>query len=264
MFKIPSLVDLMPFTPAHMIAAAPVWFGTNRRLHLPGLLVGSMIPDIEYFVSLRPTGTLGHTLPGIFLQGLPSSIGLLLLMRYVLWQPFLRLIPNSWVVKMPLLRSMSWRNPVYLFNVCGSIVVGAISHIVWDSFSHAGGWAVLRWPVLQSQLGLLPVYKIVQYGSGILGLLGLAMWLILWFRQLPTPVASDRSPKQHRIWQQALVWMMILLIAFITSVIAVMINSHAGDRIQSIVVRAVVGGIAGFWFGFGMYAIGFWLRALRL
>jgi hypothetical protein len=107
----------MPFTLAHPIAAAPIWFGSNRRLHLPGLLVGSLVPDVEYFVALQPAGNLGHQLPGIFLQGLPCAIVLLLLVRYAFWWPFVGLLPNAWEEKIPPLRSVPWRNWGYPLNV---------------------------------------------------------------------------------------------------------------------------------------------------
>ncbi|NJO41854.1 MAG: DUF4184 family protein [Cyanobacteria bacterium RU_5_0] len=29
------------------------------------MIIGSMIPDVECFITLQPTRTIGHTLPGI-------------------------------------------------------------------------------------------------------------------------------------------------------------------------------------------------------
>jgi hypothetical protein len=63
-------------------------------------MIGSVMPDLEYFVMLRPSGTIGHTLPGVFLQGLPCGLALFLLIQYALSQPLLALLPNAWAQKM--------------------------------------------------------------------------------------------------------------------------------------------------------------------
>ena len=95
----------MPFTLAHPIAATPIWLFSKKRLDLPSLFVGSIIPDIECFLTLQPHRTIGHTLLGILIQGLPCSIVLLLVTRYVLMRPFLALLPRQLGQRFPTLRS---------------------------------------------------------------------------------------------------------------------------------------------------------------
>jgi Domain of unknown function (DUF4184) len=54
----------MPFTLAHPIAAYPLWQLSRKRLNLLGLMVGTIVPDLAYFLALRPIESFGHTLPG--------------------------------------------------------------------------------------------------------------------------------------------------------------------------------------------------------
>ncbi len=128
--KIHLIYKIMPFTLAHPIAAAPIWLCSKRRLDLPSLLVGSMIPDLEYFLALQPTRTIGHTLLGVLIQGLPCSIVLLLVTRYVLMRPFLALLPRQLAQRFPTLRSYFPLQLLHLFNVVVSVVIGAASHLV--------------------------------------------------------------------------------------------------------------------------------------
>jgi hypothetical protein len=247
----------MPFTFAHPIAAAPIWLISRRRLHLPGLMIGTMMPDLEYFLTLRPSGTIGHTLPGVFLQGLPCGLGLLLLIQYGLAQPFLALLPNDWAQRIPSPKLVSFWRWQHLMNVGFAIVLGAISHIVWDGFTHQKGWFVQNLTVLQSTFLFLPLYKVLQYSSGILGLLALAIWLFIWSQQLLILDTELDLPKLT-LWQKKYCLIMMLIVAIVTALISIFSPTQSSDTIQAIVVRGIVGAISGFCLGFGGYAIGFW------
>jgi hypothetical protein len=72
--------------------------------------------------------------------------------------------------------------------------VGALSHIIWDGFTHATGWAVARIPLLASPVelpavGRLRWYKLLQYGSTLLGGVLLIGWMAHALSRIP---AEDR------------------------------------------------------------------------
>ncbi|HSJ98772.1 MAG TPA: DUF4184 family protein, partial [Myxococcota bacterium] len=55
-----------------------------------------------------------------------------------------------------------------------AIVLGAMTHLAWDSFTHGDGWIVRRAPALQVHLATLGgyevfVFKVLQHGSTIVG-----------------------------------------------------------------------------------------------
>ncbi|HEY9632774.1 MAG TPA: DUF4184 family protein [Coleofasciculaceae cyanobacterium] len=245
----------MPFTLAHPIAAAPIWLCSKRRLDLPSLLVGSMIPDLEYFLALQPTRTIGHTLIGILIQGLPCSIVLLLVTRYVLMRPFLALLPQQLAQRFPTLRSYFPLQVLHLFNVVVSVVIGAASHLVWDAFTHEGGWFVNHSKLLQSQLGPLPIYKLLQYGSGVIGILALLLWLSIWLNQAKS---RNRIETLAPRWR-GLTIICIALCAFVFAWVAVEINRIAGEPFSQAVVRAVIGCISGLFLGLLLYSAVFWM-----
>lgn len=170
----------MPFTIAHPIAAAPIWLLSKRKLDLLVLAIGTMIPDFQYFIALKPVRAIGHSLPGVFIEGVPCSLVLLLVFHYVLKYPLLALAPSGVAARLPPIRRFSVFPLSQLFIIIASIAIGGISHIVWDDFTHSTGWFVVRFPLLQSQIFSLSVYKLLQYGSGILDLCGLSIWLLVW------------------------------------------------------------------------------------
>lgn len=245
----------MPFTLAHPIAAAPIWLCSKRRLDLPSLLVGSMIPDLEYFLTLQPHRTIGHTLLGILIQGLPCSIVLLLITRYVLMRPFLALLPRKLAQRFPTIRGYFPLQFLHLFNVVVSVVIGAVSHLVWDDFTHDGGWVVPHSKLLQSQLGPMPIYKFLQYGSGVFGVFALLLWLSIWLNQAKS---RNRIETLAPRWK-ALAIICIALCAFVLTWVAVEIHHIAGETFIETFVRAVLGSISGLFLGLLLYSAVFWM-----
>jgi hypothetical protein len=248
----------MPFTLAHPIAIFPIWRGSSNRLHLPGLILGSMVPDLEYFIVLQPAGTIGHTPMGILAQGIPASIGLWLLICYGLATPFIALIPLPNVHRWLLQEKVDFWRRYHLINLGISIAIGALIHIFWDNFTHPTGWFVIHLPILQTKIGSLEVYKILQYGGGIFGLLGLSLWFLVWFQQSKPQIDNPVDTVTLNFRERIIVWTIVLSIAVIFAMIAVILHAHPEDGLSAIVVRAVVGSISGLFIGFVVYAIGFW------
>jgi hypothetical protein len=247
----------MPFTLAHPIATAPIWFGSKKNLDLPSLFVGSMIPDVDYFIALQPVETFGHTLAGVLTQGVPYSIALLLCIRYVLRRPFLALIPQPLARKLPIPCSYFPLTIVGTLNVIGSIILGAVSHLILDSGTHSQGWLVMHSGFLRSIIGALPVYKILQYASGIIGVLALFLWLLFWLWQAPL-----RSYPEVFRWKLS-AYLTIALSTVGMTWMAVAIHWVAEDTFATVFIRAIIGSISGLFLGLLMYSIVFWISVLK-
>lgn len=245
----------MPFTLAHPIAALPLWWGSRHRLDLPALMVGSLVPDITYYLHLQPRPNIGHTLPGILQEGLPWGLALLLVGEYLLKFPCLKLLPR------PLMPSVGpyrlWSLSRFLM-VVASLALGAVSHIVWDSFTHQWGWSVVQWPWLMSTVGPLPLYAWLQYSGGVFGLLGLALWGYLsWTASLPEhPNLRAIRSAPRKLWITALSSITVLVLYLTYTAVTL---PYASNDVKSLVVRAVIGIVSGGSLGLLLYATVYWL-----
>lgn len=62
--------------------------------------------------------------------------------------------------------------------LAASLVLGVLTHIVWDLFTHEGRWGVDALPALDDMWGPLTGYKWLQHGSSVIGLLIIGIWAI--------------------------------------------------------------------------------------
>lgn len=162
----------MPITFAHPLAVIPF---RRTKLDFTALIVGSMSPDFLYFIRLSAQAHYGHTFSGVFFFCVPVGLILIWLFHFIMKKPLLALLPLSHQI------SLSPPSAQYKFGprsrfllIILSLVFGALTHILWDSFTHEHGWSVQRWPFLQQRLITilsfdLKLYKALQYAGGLIG-----------------------------------------------------------------------------------------------
>src|SRR5262245_26185542 len=124
----------MPFTLSHAAAILPLHRFGNSHLSLAALTIGSMSPDIPYFVEL-PFGNDSHSLLGIFYFCWPVGLVLWGIFEYLLKQPTLDLMPGS--VRTRFACHTPRVSTRLMLAVSISIMLGALTHVAWDSFTHA-------------------------------------------------------------------------------------------------------------------------------
>lgn len=193
----------MPFTIAHSVTARPIARLSGGRLVVPALAAGAMAPDFEYLAHLSATRTIGHTLPGVFLLCLPTAL-VALLLWYRLIGPVLAelLRPGTGGLTAGWGEASPFRSPARFGLVCLSIVIGAFSHIAWDSFTHQGGAVVSLWSGFSRRIGpgALPVYQWLQYGCSVFGMTLLGVWA---YRAAQRPHPLGPVPRDPRTLSRA-------------------------------------------------------------
>jgi hypothetical protein len=160
------------------------------------LVIGSMSPDVPYYLPVIAGAEASHSPVGVV------SIDVLLsLVIFIAWHGFLTRptidcapaavrgrIPSQAVH--PLRTQLSSLGRVLLVLLSTSL--GAATHVVWDSFTHAGGWGTAHVAWLAEQHGFLAGYGWAQYGSGVFGALVIALWLAHWWRSAPAVPSLSR------------------------------------------------------------------------
>ncbi|MBM7772407.1 hypothetical protein JOD54_002611 [Actinokineospora baliensis] len=187
----------MPYTLSHAAAVLPF----VRRTPLVGsaLVVGSMSPDLLYFVALEPgVDQRTHTWLGLVLIDLPVALAVLAVFHALVAPALVALAPR-WVRE-----RVHPRPPRLGVAAVGWIVVsvllGGVTHLVWDAFTHHNGWVVLQYPKLFREwlwVGM-PRYHFLQLFSSVVGGVVLIWWAVMTLRRRePRAVAPLYSPPRR-------------------------------------------------------------------
>jgi Domain of unknown function (DUF4184) len=196
----------MPFTFAHPAAAMPLHRPLGRYGVVSALVIGSLSPDLTYFLPFAIARSDSHSLIGLVWFCLPVTLVSYLLFHLLLKGPLLGLLPGFALRRLGAhtssfrsLPSSSW-TPVVV-----SSLAGATTHIFWDSFTHQTGSAVTLLPLLRVYLfefAGYPIhaYKLLWHGSTGVGLALLGWWILKWFKRTaerPASLPVVLSPAQR-------------------------------------------------------------------
>ncbi|WP_438347394.1 DUF4184 family protein [Paenibacillus sp. FA6] len=233
----------MPFTFAHPMYAAPLKVLKPQYISLTGIILGSMAPDFEYFIALEPFQSIGHSLEGLFIQGIPISIMLAFVFHYLIKIPLadnlsslfqLDAKANGIIQEWKLDKLRSW----IIFII--SVIAGFYSHVLLDAFTHKSGLMVTRYTFLQGHMVGIPIYKILQHTLSIVGLLlqGIILLRILNKGQGSNNYVSVKTRVKIKYW--AVVFLVTL------STIALKLIFTSSTNLVGILV---VSSISGFFIG---------------
>jgi hypothetical protein len=191
-----EILRVMPFTLSHAAAALPF---RRTRLVMSALVVGCFAPDTPYFLFLMSHGFHGHTLVGIFDFDLPVGFVELWLYHAFVRRPLLLILPDGIRRRLHTsVSSFSFWPPARLALVVLSLLIGIVTHLLWDSFTHEDTWPYRHWELLRLNVQLvtgdMPVYKLLEYGCSVLGVAVLAVWAWHWYRTTEPRASSASEP----------------------------------------------------------------------
>lgn len=229
----------MPFTLSHPAVAAFLkpWF-KRGHLSVTGIVIGSMAPDFEYFLHMKMLGEFGHTFFGVFLLDLPIAILVALLFHLYIRDVLIENLPYGLSRRFWGFRHKPWWNGTKQQSVVIliSILIGILTHIVWDAFTHKTGFMVKQLPILQDVISIshyqIQVYKVLQHSSSLFGL-ALIGWIV--YRLKVDSVQVAIAP----FYKRCQYWLSISAILFLFLSIWALLNSALRFKLGHIVVAAI-------------------------
>lgn len=191
----------MPFTGSHPAAVLPF---LGSPLPMSALVAGSMAPDSPAYVPRAVMAYPPHTHSLVHGIGINLALGLILwaLWHGLLSRPALAAAPGCVQARcahLSLGMRARLRRPVDVLLVPLGVVVGALSHVAWDNFTHPWGWPVQRIAPLRAEFLGCQVWSWAQLGGSVGGLLLIGAVLArAWARAPVEPV--ERSGGVAAAW----------------------------------------------------------------
>jgi hypothetical protein len=162
---------------AHQAFVLPLKWAFPRRFDGTALCVGSMAPDLAYALVGTPLAFPSHALSAQLGWSLPVAVALTLGWRHQVSRPL-----GDWLGGRTgeQIRALS-RACRPLLQTASSALLGALSHVFVDGFTHPGGWATEHIGLLRQVLVEgVTVAKALQYTGHVLGsAAGLGMMVVL-------------------------------------------------------------------------------------
>ena len=144
----------MPFTLAHPAAVLPFGRQLARWRLLSAALIGSMVPDFGWFMPWRPARFETHSVNALLSFCLPVGLTAYWLFQRVIRRPVLELLPSA--------AYMRWHGSSepadyeslkqWVLAACG-VLGGAITHLIWDAFTHEGARGLRLFPGSRTRHG---------------------------------------------------------------------------------------------------------------
>ena len=204
----------MPFTFSHPAIILPFAKIRSAYISMSCLVAGSMTPDFQYFLQMKLKGRISHTWHGAFLVDLPIAIFIVFLFHLIVKRPLIDNLPYYFQSRLANLREFNfWTG--FKCNFIGYLLclqVGILSHILWDSFTHANTIMVehmefLSWKVEHDIFPDKPLFRYLQHISTLIG-----TNLIAWYFHTMPQKSDTLQTVSYKYW---LVMLGAMLLSFL-------------------------------------------------
>jgi hypothetical protein len=174
----------MPFTISHAAIVLPFSRLLARWRLLSAVAIGAMVPDFGVFFPWRMHRVETHSAVALFTFCLPVGMATYWVFQYLIKGPVLEVLPEGAYAR--------WRpysSPAHFASirqwilVAFGVLAGAMTHLVWDAFTHENARGVRLVPWLEEPIDIgahhMDGVRLLQDGSSLIGLavvLGLIMY----------------------------------------------------------------------------------------
>jgi hypothetical protein len=235
----------MPFTISHTAVVLPFSRLLARWQLLSAAIIGAMVPDFRIFFPGMPRVET-HSIVALFTFCVPVGLITYWVFQRLIKTPLLEVLPDGpyarWRPFAAEANIRSWRQ--WLLAAVG-VLGGALTHLVWDGFTHDGGRGVRMFPVLDDTLDIgsrhVPAMYVMQDLGSLIGLAAVLAMVCYGLRRGPQAAVPNRLvPGRERH-----VWMVIYVLVAVSVSAALCIWVRLGQPpTHSIVARASAMAIA--------------------
>ena len=203
----------MPFTISHAAVVLPFSRVLARWRLLSAAVIGAMVPDFGLFFPWRVHRFETHSAVGLLSFCLPVGLAGYWIFQGLIKTPVLEVLPDGAYARWRRFASPADLTSVrqWILTACG-VLAGAITHLVWDAFTHFGarGARMIPWlddPIVDIGSRHVVGTRVLQDGTSLIGLVIVLGVICYGLRRGHEPAVPNRplGPAERRTWVLAYV-----------------------------------------------------------
>lgn len=209
----------MPYTISHAAAVLPFSRWLARWRILSAVVIGSLVPDLGYLTPVYPPRFFTHSAPSLITFSLPFGLLFYWIFQRVIKTPLLSVLPDQAYMRWrPFAAPASMRSPRQWALAATGVLLGAITHLAWDGFTHEEGRGMRMLPELDDWV--LAVHghhligaRLMQGLSSVLGLAVVAVTIACALRRGTPQAVVPRAltQTQRRAWVLSFLLLTVVL-----------------------------------------------------
>jgi hypothetical protein len=221
----------MPFTISHAAVVLPFARLLMRWRLLSAVVIGAMVPDFGLFFPWRIHRFETHSALALLTFCLPVGVTTYWAFQYLIKAPMLEVLPEGAYARWRPFSSPASFTSIrqWLLAACG-VLAGALTHLVWDAFTHenARGVRMIPWleePIVEIGNHHMAGVRLLQDGSSLFGLvvvIGLICYGLRAGSEPPVPSRPLRPVERHA-------WVTAYIIAAIALTVAWLLWARMGE-----------------------------------
>ena len=170
-------------------------------------MAGAMAPDLLYFLiaTTVPRG-ISHSWVGLIIFCLPAGALFGFAFHWLFKYYFIRSLPSPFDQRLSGLALSEWepRGLRWWLVFLSSLLVGVLSHFLWDACTHAEGEVARHIPFLHTTASIfgykMQVVRLLQHASTVVGAVTILIYAVKG-SILPSPVRNYESRKpSQKLW----------------------------------------------------------------
>jgi hypothetical protein len=206
----------MPFTISHTAIVLPFSRLLLRWRLLSATVIGAMVPDFRlFFPGISRVET--HSAVALFTFCLPVGLVTYWVFERLIKSPVVEVLPEGAYARWHSYAAVGDFRSLHQWSLAAlGILAGALSHLVWDGFTHEGGRGVHMFPVLDDSIvdigrRHVPGIYVLQDLGSLIGLAAVLAMICYALRRGRQPAVPNRLvPGAERIR-----WILSYLVAAI-------------------------------------------------
>lgn len=240
----------MPFTISHVAAVLPFCRPLTRWGLLSATIIGSMVPDFGFLMPWRPARIETHSVVGLVTFCLPVGLTTFWIFQLLVKTAVMETLPDAAYGR--------WREfakPAdighmrqWLLAAIG-VLAGAVTHLIWDAFTHEGARGVRMFPALDDPIVEIAGRQLMgaRLLQDVSSLIGFALVLIVIAYALRP--SGDRNAEPARMlsaaersaWTMGFLIMAVILAVWLFSAHRVVYGPSLGFLIAGYAIAALRG-----------------------